>query len=168
MLAATCAPCILTSRVTCCPCASAFSERVEEFRAIGAEVVACSVDSKFSHLAWVQMPRKKGGLGPMKIPLLADMNKDIGRSYGVLIPDGEDAGITLRGLFIIDPKGILRQITVNDLPIGRSVDETLRLLKAYQFHEEHGEVCPANWTPGAPTMQGDPKGAAAYFEAVNQ
>eukprot|EP01139_Manchomonas_bermudensis_P019619 Amastigsp_a677031_975.p3 type:complete len:211 gc:universal Amastigsp_a677031_975:695-63(-) len=144
-----------------------FSDRVDEFRAINCEVAAISVDSKFSHLAWTELPRKKGGLGDMKIPLIADLTKEISRNYNVLIEDGPDAGISLRGLFIIDPAGNLRQITVNDLPIGRSVDETLRLVKAYQFNAEHGEVCPAGWTPGAPTMKDNPQDSKAYFESQN-
>ncbi|CAL1261546.1 unnamed protein product [Larinioides sclopetarius] len=116
----------------------AFSEKAKEFRSLNTEVVAVSVDSHFSHLAWVNTPRKKGGLGSMDIPLLADLSKKISKDYGVLL----DAGIALlfcRGLFIIDPKQVVRQITINDLPIGRSVDETLRLVKALQFHEKHGE-----------------------------
>ncbi|KAJ8319736.1 hypothetical protein KUTeg_002711 [Tegillarca granosa] len=100
----------------------AFSDRAKEFQDINAEVIACSVDSQFTHLAWINTPRSKGGLGPIKIPLL--------------------------GLFIIDPKGILRQITMNDLPVGRSVDETLRLVQAFQYTDPHGEVCPAGWKPG--------------------
>eukprot|EP01085_Mycamoeba_gemmipara_P004553 Mycagemm_TRINITY_DN2177_c0_g1::TRINITY_DN2177_c0_g1_i1::g.4553::m.4553 type:complete len:105 gc:universal TRINITY_DN2177_c0_g1_i1:254-568(+) len=103
----------------------------------------------------------------MNIPLLADITKQTAHDYGVVVPDGDDAGVTFRGLFIISPKGILRQITVNDLPVGRSVDETLRLVKAFQFTDEHGEVCPANWTPGAPTMKADPKGSLEYFNKVN-
>uniref|UniRef100_A0A7S1C360 thioredoxin-dependent peroxiredoxin n=1 Tax=Bicosoecida sp. CB-2014 TaxID=1486930 RepID=A0A7S1C360_9STRA len=142
----------------------AFSDRVAEFRALGAEVVACSVDSKYSHFAWCQQPRSEGGLGDMDIPLVADITKKISRDYGVLLEDGEDAGVSLRGLFIIDPAGILRQVTVNDLPIGRSVDETLRLLQAFQFHEEHGEVCPAGWTPGAATMVDEPAKSKIYFQ----
>jgi len=140
----------------------AFSDRAEEFRQLGCEVVAVSVDSHFCHLAWVNTPRKAGGLGNMQIPLLADLSKQISRDYGVLL---EDAGIALRGLFIIDPNGTVRQITVNDLPVGRSVDETLRLLKAFQYTDKHGEVCPANWQPDKPTI--NPKNAKDYFEKVN-
>merc|ERR1712212_1132170 len=127
----------------------AFSDRVDEFKAIGCEVVACSVDSHFSHLAWTEKSRKEGGLGTMKIPILSDLTKQISRDYGVLL---EDEGISLRGLFVIDNKGILRQITVNDLPVGRSVDETLRLVQAFQFTDKHGEVCPAGWRPGSDTI----------------
>lgn len=141
-----------------------FSDRVEEFRKIGCEVVGCSTDSHFSHLAWINTPRKQGGLGEMKIPLLADKTLEISRAYGVL---KEDAGLSFRGLFIIDKKGNLRQITINDLPVGRSVDETLRLVQAFQFTDEHGEVCPAGWKPGAATMKPDPKESKAYFEKNN-
>uniref|UniRef100_A0A8D3ALX6 thioredoxin-dependent peroxiredoxin n=1 Tax=Scophthalmus maximus TaxID=52904 RepID=A0A8D3ALX6_SCOMX len=114
----------------------AFSDRVHEFRAINTEVVACSVDSQFTHLAWINTPRKEGGLGQMKIPLLSDLTHQISKDYGVYL---EDQGHTLRGLFIIDDKGILRQITMNDLPVGRSVDETLRLVQAFQYTDKHGE-----------------------------
>ncbi|NXN25967.1 PRDX4 protein, partial [Nycticryphes semicollaris] len=127
----------------------AFSDRIEEFRAINTEVVACSVDSKFTHLAWINTPRKQGGLGPMKIPLLSDLTHQISKDYGVYL---EDQGHTLRGLFIIDNKRILRQITMNDLPVGRSVDETLRLVQAFQYTDKHGEVCPAGWKPGSETV----------------
>jgi len=138
----------------------AFSDRVEEFRAIGCEVAAVSTDSVYSHLAWINTPRKQGGLGSMKIPLLADKNMEISKKYGVL---KEDDGVAFRGLFIIDDKGNLRQITINDLPVGRSVDETLRLVQAFQFTDKHGEVCPAGWKPGKDTMKPDPKGSQSYF-----
>ena len=138
----------------------AFSDRIEEFRKINCEVIAASVDSQYAHLAWINTPRQEGGLGPMKIPMLADVTREVARRYGVLL---EDAGVALRGLFIIDDKGVLRQITINDLPVGRSVDETLRLVKAFQFTDTHGEVCPADWTPGQRTMKPDPKGSKTYF-----
>ncbi|XP_037526897.1 peroxiredoxin 1 isoform X5 [Rhipicephalus sanguineus] len=138
----------------------AFSDRAEEFRKINCEVVACSTDSHFCHLAWINTPRKEGGLGEMKIPLLADKTSKIARAYGVL---KEDDGVPFRGLFIIDDKGLLRQITMNDLPVGRSVDETLRLVQAFQYTDKYGEVCPANWKPGGDTMKPDPKGSKAYF-----
>jgi len=136
----------------------AFSDRIDEFKAIGAEVVGVSTDSKFSHLAWINTPRKEGGLGGLKYPLMADFNKVVSKDYGVLL---EDAGIALRGLFIIDESGTVRSMTVNDLPVGRSVDETLRIIKAFQFVAKHGEVCPAGWTPGADTI--DPANAGKYF-----
>jgi peroxiredoxin (alkyl hydroperoxide reductase subunit C) len=141
-----------------------FSDRAEEFRKLNCEVIACSTDSHFSHLAWVNTPRKQGGLGEMKIPLLADKSMDVAKAYGVL---KEDAGIAFRGLFIIDAEGNLRQVIVNDLPVGRDVDEVLRLVQAYQFTDVHGEVCPANWKPGGKTMQADPKGSKKYFESAN-
>ena len=141
----------------------AFSDRIEEFKALGVEVLGCSIDSAFSHLAWIQTPRNKGGLGDLKYPLVADITKSISKDYEVLIEDGDNAGVALRGLFIISPEGILRQKTVNDLPVGRSVDETLRLLKAFQFTDKHGEVCPANWTPGADTIKPNPKDSQEYF-----
>ena len=125
------------------------------------------MDSKFSHLAWSKMPRNKGGLGGCSYPLVADITKAISKDYGVLIEDGEDAGVALRGLFIISPEGKLRQITVNDLPVGRSVDEVLRLVTAFQYTDEHGEVCPANWKPGAKTMIDDPEKSRAYFSTLS-
>ncbi|KAG8190929.1 hypothetical protein JTE90_002536 [Oedothorax gibbosus] len=139
----------------------AFSERVDEFKKINCEVVACSTDSHFSHLAWINTPRKEGGLGKMNIPLLADKTTKISQAYGVY---KEDAGLTFRGLFIIDGDGKLRQITINDLPVGRSVDETLRLVQAFQYTDKHGEVCPAGWKPGDATMKPDPEGSKAYFK----
>lgn len=141
-----------------------FSDRAEEFRTLGCELVAVSTDSEFSHLAWINTPRKQGGLGKMNIPLLADKTHDISKRYGVL---KDDEGIAFRGLFLIDGAGNLRQITVNDLPVGRSVDETLRLLQAFQFTDKHGEVCPANWKPGKKTMKADTHQSKEYFEATN-
>uniref|UniRef100_A0A7S0YR55 Peroxiredoxin n=1 Tax=Polytomella parva TaxID=51329 RepID=A0A7S0YR55_9CHLO len=145
----------------------AYSERINEFKALDCEVIGVSIDSVFTHLAFSQTPRNKGGLGGCSYPLVADITKQISKDYGVLIEDGPDAGVSLRGLFIISPTGVLRQITVNDLPVGRSVDETLRLVKAFKFTDEHGEVCPANWTPGAKTMKADPVKSQEYFKAVN-
>merc|ERR1711916_250196 len=142
----------------------AFSERVEEFKAIGCEVVAASVDSEFSHLAWVNTPRKQGGLGEMKIPIIADITKKISSDYGVLL---EDEGIAPRGLFIINPEGVVEQVTVNNLPVGRSVDETLRLVKAFQFVAENGEVCPAGWSEGSATIVPEVGASKNYFENAN-
>lgn len=127
----------------------AFSDRIKEFHELNTEVIACSVDSHFTHLAWINTPRKEGGLGNVKIPLLSDLTHQISRDYGVFL---DDLGHTLRGLFIIDHHGVLRQITMNDLPVGRSVDETLRLVQAFQYTDTHGEVCPAGWKPGADTV----------------
>ncbi|HBP18319.1 MAG TPA: thioredoxin peroxidase [Planctomycetes bacterium] len=137
----------------------AFSEAKGKFDEVGAKVAAVSVDSQFTHLAWVNTPRKEGGLGEVTFPIIADLSKDIARKYDVLLNDT----VALRGLFIIDPKGIVRHSTINDLPVGRNVDEALRVIKAFQFVEENGEVCPANWTPGADTMKPDPVGSKEYF-----
>lgn len=137
----------------------AFSDRSGEFEAINTQVIALSCDSAHTHLAWVNTPRKKGGVGEMNIPLLSDKTMEIARDYGVLI---EDMGVTMRGLFIIDPKGILRHSTINDLPVGRSVDETLRVVKAFQYADENGDVIPCGWTPGKATIN-IPK-ANEFFE----
>lgn len=141
----------------------AFSDRIDEFKKINCDVVAASCDSHFSHLAWMNVPRKEGGVGDLKIPLLADKSFSIAKAYGVL---NEETGIPFRGLFIIDKKQILRQITVNDLPVGRSVDETLRLVQAFQYTDVYGEVCPANWKPGSKTMKPHPKESLDYFKQV--
>jgi len=144
----------------------AFNDALPQFEELGASVLGVSTDSQYSHFAWAQQPRKQGGIGPdLKLPLIADRNMQISRDYDVLI---EEEGIALRGLFIIDPKGIVRQITVNDLPVGRSVDETIRLLKAFQYTDKHGEVCPLGWTDGAKTIKPDPKGSMDYFATVGE
>jgi len=142
-----------------------FSDRSDEFRKLGAEVLAVSVDSKYSHLAWLETPRKKGGLGELKIPLLADLTKSVSRDYGVLL---ENDGVAYRGLFLIDPRGVLRHATLNDTPVGRSVDEILRLVAAFQHADKHDEVCPANWKPGAAVIKPAPKDKLTYFEQANQ
>ncbi|XP_070801349.1 thioredoxin-dependent peroxide reductase, mitochondrial [Pituophis catenifer annectens] len=143
----------------------AFSDKANEFHDVNCEVVAVSVDSHFCHLAWINTPRKTGGLGHMNIPLLSDLTKQISRDYGVLI---ESSGIALRGLFIMDPNGIVKHLSVNDLPVGRSVEETLRLVKAFQYVETHGEVCPANWIPDSPTIKPNPEDSKEYFSKVNK
>lgn len=143
----------------------AFSEKVADFEALNTQVIGVSTDSHFSHLAWINTPRKQGGLGgDLGYPLLSDFNKEISTKYNVLL---QDSGIALRGLFIIDKEGVLRQLSVNDLPVGRSVEETLRLIKAFQFVEKHGEVCPANWQPDSKTIKPTPKDSREYFETVN-
>ncbi|XP_071985234.1 peroxiredoxin-1-like [Engystomops pustulosus] len=121
-----------------------FSERAEEFKKLNCEVIGASVDSHFSHLAWANTPHTDGGLGKMKIPLVSDLPHKIAKAYGVL---KEDEGLMFRGLFIVDDKGILRQITINDRPVGRSVDETMRLVQAFQHTTKDGEVCPAEQKP---------------------
>lgn len=141
----------------------AFSDMVDQFKNINCEVIAASCDSQYSHLAWTNQPRKQGGLGPVNIPLLADKSGKIAEAYGVLNPV---TGISYRGLFIIDAKGTLRSMLVNDLQVGRSVEETLRLVQAFQFVEAHGEVCPIGWKPGEKTIKPNPKDAADYFSTV--
>ena len=140
----------------------AFSDRIAEFENIGVQVIGASVDSQYTHLAWKNTPRNKGGLGEIKFPLLSDLNRQAARDYDVLL----EGGVAARGLFIIDDKGVLQSYTVNNLGVGRNVDEVLRLVEAYQFVAEHGEVCPANWKPGAKTMKPDPTGSQEYFQAV--
>ncbi|CAG9760450.1 unnamed protein product [Ceutorhynchus assimilis] len=141
----------------------ALDERIDDFKKLNAEVIGCSIDSPYTHLGWMNTDRSKGGLGQLHYPLLSDIKKEIARDYGVLL---EEEGIALRGLFIIDPKGILRQMTINDLGIGRSVDEALRLVEALRFVEEHGEVCPANWRKGEKTIKPDPEGSLEYFSST--
>src|SRR4051812_16583503 len=123
----------------------AFSDRVADFKKRNAELLGVSIDSRFSHLAWINTPRNKGGLGNLEYPLVEDLTKSISSDYGVLLPEG----IALRGLFVIDKGGVVRHVTINDLPLGRSVDEVLRVLDALQHFEKHGEVCPADWKPGS-------------------
>lgn len=137
----------------------AFSDSVKDFKERNAEVVAVSVDSHFSHLAWRNTSRNSGGLGVIEYPLVSDLDKSISRDYGVLI---EKPGIALRGLFIIDKEGILRHITINDLPLGRNVDEAIRVLDAIQFNEKYGEVCPANWKKGEKGMKPTKEGLEKY------
>jgi alkyl hydroperoxide reductase subunit AhpC len=139
---------------------TAFSDRVEDFRKMGCEIVGASIDSQFSHLAWINTPRTQGGLGEVKFPLLADINKEAARNYQVLL----DGGVALRGLFLINPQGKVAYQVVHDLGVGRSVDETLRVLEAFQYVEKNGEVCPANWKKGSDTMKPDPKGSQEYFK----
>lgn len=137
----------------------AYSEAAEKFKAIGCELIACSVDSKFSHLAWTQQDRKQGGLGKINYPILADISKQIARDYEVLVNET----VALRGLFIIDNNDVIQHSTINNLSVGRNVDETLRLVEAYQYTATHGEVCPAGWTKGADTMKPDPTGSKDWF-----
>jgi alkyl hydroperoxide reductase subunit AhpC len=142
----------------------AFSEKAPEFEKRNCQVLGVSIDSQFTHLAWIKTPRADGGLGPLKYPLVADLTKQIAKDYGVLVEDGS---VALRGLFLIDTKGVVRHLLINDLPLGRSTDEALRVLDALQFVEKHGEVCPANWKPGSLTMKADPKGSKEYFQKAN-
>ena len=137
-----------------------FQNKLQDFNDLGAEVIGCSTDSHFSHLAWLNSPKKVGGIEGVTYPLLADFNKTVSRDYDVLL---EDAGVALRGTFIIDKDGVVQSQVVNQLGLGRNVDETLRTLKALQFTEEHGEVCPANWNEGDKTMKPTENGLKEYF-----
>jgi peroxiredoxin (alkyl hydroperoxide reductase subunit C) len=137
----------------------AFDKALAKFKQKNAEVLGVSVDSHFTHLAWKNTPRNQGGLGAIGYPLVADLNKRIAEAYGVLTA----GGVALRGLFLIDKEGVVRHALVNDLPLGRSVDEALRVLEALQFTEAHGEVCPANWHPGDEAMKPTAKGVAEYL-----
>ena len=139
----------------------AFSDRAKDFEAKGVQVLGCSIDSHFSHLAWRNTPRTEGGLGQIDYPLVADLNKDIARDYDVLL----SGGIALRGLFLIDKEGVVRHQVVNDLPLGRSVDEALRMVEALQFFETNGEVCPANWREGSRTIKPNPSDSKEFFGA---
>jgi peroxiredoxin (alkyl hydroperoxide reductase subunit C) len=143
---------------------TAFSDRYEEFKALNTEILGVSVDSEFSHLAWTQTDRKSGGVGDLSYPLVSDIKKEISAGYNVLDPE---AGIALRGLFIIDKDGIIQHATINNLAFGRSVEETLRTLQAIQYVQSHpDEVCPANWKPGDATMNPDPVKSKEFFAAV--
>ena len=137
-----------------------FDKKIEEFKKRGVQVIGASIDSHFSHLAWRQTSRKEGGIGEIRFPLLADLTKDISRSYGVLLENG---GIALRGTFLIDEEGVLRHQTINDLPLGRNVDESIRMVDALDFFQKHGEVCPAEWKPGGDTIKPNPKDSKQYF-----
>jgi len=137
----------------------AFNKALAKFNAKHAEVIGVSVDSHFTHLAWKNTAVTDGGIGQIRYPLVSDLNKSITRDYGILF----DESIALRGLFLIDTEGIVRHALVNDLPLGRSVDEVLRLLDALQFTEQHGEVCPANWKAGDEAMTPTSEGVAGYL-----
>lgn len=141
----------------------AFSDRIKEFEQRDVQVVGVSVDSEYSHLAWKETPRNRGGLGDIAYPLVADLKKQVSAAYDVLAPDGT----AYRGLFLIDTKGIVRHALVNDHPLGRSIDEAIRTIDALQHHEVHGEVCPADWKPGELAMAEDPVKSKTYFEAVH-
>ncbi len=138
----------------------AFDHRIEEFKKRGVEVIGVSVDSHFTHNAWRNTPIDKGGIGPVKYTLVADLNHAIARAYDVEVPDGT---VAFRGTFLIDKAGVVRHQVVNDLPLGRNVDELLRTIDALQFTEEHGEVCPAGWKKGDKGMKANPEGVAAYL-----
>jgi alkyl hydroperoxide reductase subunit AhpC len=139
----------------------AFSDRAADFEKLGVQILGVSTDSHFTHLAWRNVPRSEGGLGEIAYPLVSDLNKQISRDYDVLL----DAGIALRGLFLIDKDGVVRHQVVNDLPLGRNIDEALRMVQALQYFEQNGEVCPANWEEGSRTIKPTVSESKEFFGA---
>ena len=137
----------------------AFSHRIEEFTSRGVNVIGVSVDSQFSHFAWRETPVEKGGIGRVKFPLVADLSKQISRDYDVLFGDS----VALRGSFLIDADGTIRHCVINDLPLGRNIDEMIRMVDTMIFTNEHGEVCPAGWTKGDEGMKASTEGVAEYL-----
>jgi Peroxiredoxin len=137
----------------------AFNHRLHEFKSRNTEVIACSVDSHFTHLAWKNTPEEKGGIGQIQLPMVADLSKSIARNYDVLLNDE----VALRGSFLIDRQGVVRHEVVNDLPLGRNIDEMIRMVDALQFSEEHGEVCPAQWEKGKAGMTPTGEGVADFL-----
>ncbi len=138
----------------------ALDHRVADFKAKGVEVFSVSIDSHFTHNAWRNTPVDKGGIGPVKYTMIADMTHAVAKAYDVETPDG---AVAFRGSFLIDKNGVVRHQIVNDLPLGRSMDELLRMVDALQFTEEHGEVCPAGWQKGDKGMNASPDGVAEYL-----
>lgn len=141
----------------------AFDKKLDQFKARDCEIIGVSIDSQFSHWAWKNTPVKEGGIGSIQYPLVADLDKKISRHYGVLL----DIGVALRGTFLIDREGNIRHAVINDLPLGRSIDEALRMVDALQFHEKHGDVCPANWHEGDDAMTPTAEGVATYLASHN-
>lgn len=145
----------------------AFNDSAKKFEEINTQLISCSIDSHFSHKEWANKPRSEGGLAPMSIPMLADIGQSISQRYGVRINDESDPnfGVSLRGTFIIDNTGILRHVSINDLPVGRNVDEILRTVKAFQYTAKHGEVCPASWSEGKKTIPvGNENGVKEFWK----
>lgn len=136
-----------------------FQARLEDFKARNVEVLGCSIDSKFSHFAWLSTPKKQGGIEGVQYALVSDIHRTIARDYDVLSPDG----VAYRGLFLIDKEGIVRHQVVNDLPLGRSVEEILRMIDALQHFEKYGEVCPADWAVGKEAMKATKEGVSGYL-----
>lgn len=137
----------------------ALNNRAEEFKKRNVEIIAVSIDSVYTHLAWRNTPVEKGGIGPVKYTMVADIKHDIVRTYGV----ENEGGVALRGAFVIDRQGKVRSQNVNDLPIGRNIDELIRIVDALQFNEAHGDVCPANWEKGNKGMRASQEGVATYL-----
>jgi peroxiredoxin (alkyl hydroperoxide reductase subunit C) len=138
----------------------AFDNRIEKFKEHNVQVIGCSVDSHFSHLAWRNTPVNQGGIGQVRYPIVADLTKSIARDYDVLVNEA----VALRGSFLIDKDGIVRHQVVNDLPLGRNIDEMLRMVDALQYTEKHGEVCPAGWEEGRQAMKATSEGVAEYLK----
>ena len=138
----------------------AFQEKLTEFEKRNVQLIACSTDSWFSHAAWLATPKSKGGIQGVTYPIVSDFHKTISRDYDVL---SESLGGAFRGLFLIDKEGVVRHQVINDTPLGRNVDEALRMVDALQYFEKNGEVCPANWTQGAKSMKATPEGVEAFF-----
>jgi len=136
-----------------------FDKEKDAFEERECSLIGISVDSPYTHLAWKRTPVKNGGIGPIRFPLVSDLSREIGRAYGILFEEK----VTLRGLFLIDREGIVRHSVINDLPFGRSVEEALRMLDAVRFHDEHGEVCPADWKKGKQGMKPTPSGVVDYL-----
>lgn len=151
----------------------AFQEKLDEFEKRNVAVIGCSVDSEYSHFSWLQMPKKEGGIQGVKYPIVSDFSKEISENYGVLAGDYsldengkikyEGAPVAFRGLFLIDKEGIVRHMVINDLPLGRNVDEVLRMVDALQHFEENGEVCPANWSKGKDALKATDEGVSDYL-----
>ncbi|MFQ1047888.1 MULTISPECIES: peroxiredoxin C [Avibacterium] len=139
----------------------AFDHRYQEFKNRGVEVVGVSIDSQFTHNAWRKTSVEAGGIGEVQFAMVADVKHDIAQAYGIEHPE---AGVALRASFLIDKDGVVRHQVVNDLPLGRNIDEMIRMVDALQFHEEHGEVCPAQWEKGKEGMTGSPEGVAKYLK----
>lgn len=142
---------------------TAFSDKIELFKNLNTEVIACSVDSAFSHLAWTKQSRNDGGLGDINFPIIEDLTKSISRSYGALMPAGD---VAFRATYVIDDNNVVQHVSINNLSVGRNVEEIARLVDGYQYTAKHGEVCPAGWTQGADTMKPDPKGSKEYFNKL--
>lgn len=139
----------------------AFNQKYDDFAERNTQLIGASVDSQFTHLAWQKTPQSEGGLGPIKFPMIADLNKKVAEAYGVLLPDGS---VTYRGLFLIDKEGVVQHTLINNLPLGRSVDEALRMVDALTHFEKNGEVCPADWRPGDKAMKAGVDESKEYFE----
>ncbi|MEM9399809.1 MAG: peroxiredoxin [Verrucomicrobiota bacterium] len=140
----------------------AHDKKFEEFEAKGVEIVGVSIDSQYSHFAWRNTPINEGGIGPVRFPMVADVKHDICRAYGI----EHEAGVAMRGTFLIDKVGVVQHQVVNNLPLGRSVDELLRMVDALQYFEKHGEVCPANWKPGEKAMAPTAEGVKSYLAST--